>query len=498
MYLLGYDIGSSFIKASLLDAKSGIVVSKVAFPDKEMKIIAHFPGWAEQDPELWWRYTVQATKKLLDSYKINSQDIKAIGISYQMHGLVLVDEDNKSLRNSIIWCDSRAVQIGENAYKKIGKAYCLKRYLNSPGNFTISKLKWVKDNEKHIYSRINKFMLPGDYIALKMTNKICITEEGLSEAILWDYDNQKLADEMLKTFDISSKYIPEIVNSFSIQGGLTSKAAAELGLSTSTVVSYRAGDQPNNAFSLGVLNPGEVAATAGTSGVIFGISNQNKYEQKSRVNVFLSVNHKKSVPRYGMLLCINGTGILYRWLKENFAQGLSYEQMNEIAGSAEIGSGGVLVLPFGNGAERVLENRDIGCKISNIRFNTLSRGNIFRAVQEGIAFSMYYGLNLMKEMGVDTKVIKAGYANMFLSPIFCQTLSDITGAVIELYNTDGSIGAARGAGIGVGIYSNTESAFVGLKKIKTIKPINNNKQILNETYSKWLELLQRYLDKNRY
>jgi xylulokinase len=496
MFLLGYDIGSSSVKVSLLEVEMGILIGSSYSPKKEMEMIAHQPGWAEQHPDTWWENIKVATKEILFKTAVDPSEIKAIGISYQMHGLVLVDKNKQVLRPAIIWCDSRAVEIGQQAFDVIGHQKCHEHLLNSPGNFTASKLKWVKENEPEIYSRIYKAMLPGDFVAMKMTGEIQTTAGGLSEGILWDYKKQTLADMVLDQYEISSALIPTYVPTFSVQGVLNTYGANELGLKEGTVISYRGGDQPNNAFSLNVLKPGEVAATAGTSGVIYGISDKVQFDEKSRVNTFLHVNHTEQMPRYGVLLCINGTGILNSWVKNNLLgrnMDLSYDEINTIALQSPVGAKGLSILPFGNGAERVLENKEIGAQIMGMQFNTHSLSDLLRAAQEGIVFSMNYGLGIMKNTGVNTKVIRAGQANMFLSPLFCEAFATLTGAVVELYKTDGSQGAARAAGYGAGIYKSFDNAFVGLEAVKNIEPKTEFKQQYTDAYERWLINLQRFI-----
>lgn len=490
MYLLGYDCGTSSIKASLIDIQAGKIITSAISPEKEMAVSAVQPGWAEQSPQLWWDNLKAATQKILAESNINSADIKAIGVSYQMHGLVLVDKDKNVLRPSIIWCDSRAVEIGTKAFGQIGEQACLEHLLNSPGNFTASKLKWVKDNESDIYKKIHKAMLPGDYIAMKMTDQINTTISGLSEGIMWDFKQKQLADMVLKSYGIDKDLIPDVVPTFSVQGKLAKQAAAELGLKADTPIAYRAGDQPNNALSLNVLSPGEIAATAGTSGVVYGIGDKPNYDNRSRVNTFAHVNYTPKDPKLGVLLCINGTGILNSWLKHNVANGLDYPQMNELAKKVPVGSDGLCILPFGNGAERTLENKDIGAMIHNLKFNTHDKGHFLRAGQEGIVFALNYGLEIMRGMGVQIETVRAGDANMFLSPLFREAFATITGAVVELYNTDGSVGAARGAGIGAGIYKDRADAFVGLKCTNKIEPNDKLKNEYSQAYSNWLNVLK--------
>ena len=491
MYSLGYDIGSSSIKCAIFDCASGRTVAHGSYPSEEMSIHSPRPGWAEQDPEQWWSYVVTLTRQLVKETGVDAGAIKAIGISYQMHGLVLVDAKQQVLRPSIIWCDSRAVEIGRKAFDALGQEFCLKHLLNSPGNFTASKLRWVQENEPDVYRKIHKAMLPGEFIAMKLTGEITTTVSGLSEGIYWDFETNALSSALLEHYGIDKRVLPEIRPTFGRQGQLTNAAAEQLGLRPGTVVAYRAGDQPNNAFSLDVLNPGEAAATAGTSGVVYGVIDRISYDSKSRVNPFAHVNHTADHPRLGVLLCINGTGILNSWLRRNFAGGMSYADINTAAAGVAIGSDGVSVLPFGNGAERILENREIGCRIDGIDFNRHSRAHIFRAAQEGIAFSFRYGIDIMREMGLDLRVIRAGHSNMFLSPIFRQTLANIADATIQLYDTDGALGAARGAAIGAGIFASLRDAFVSLRKMEEVVPSSDNRDVTSGAYSTWLAHLQR-------
>jgi xylulokinase len=486
MYLLGYDIGSSSVKACLVEAESGKIVAQDFFPKVEMQIIAGKPGWAEQQPESWWANLKLANESVLKQSGVAAEDIKAIGISWQMHGLVLVDKNQKTLRPSIIWCDSRAVPYGEKAFEALGKEKVLSHLLNSPGNFTAAKLAWVKENEPHIYEQIDRFMLPGDYIGMKLTGDIVITVEGLSEGIFWDFKENKLSDDVLNYFGFDSSFVPEIKPTFGIQGLVSAEAAKELGLKEGTPVCYRAGDQPNNALSLNVFNPGEIASTAGTSGVVYGVLGQVNYDPLSRVNTFAHVNHTAEQTRLGVLLCINGTGILNSWIKKNVApNGISYNDMNNLAAQSPIGSKGLSIIPFGNGAERILENKETGCSIHGINFNIHNQSDIIRAAQEGIVFSFQYGMEIMQGMGMDVSLIRAGNANMFLSPIFRQTLAGISGATIELYDTDGAAGAAKGAGIGAGIYASNKEAFASLEKLAVIEPKLSEETQYQEAYEKW-------------
>ncbi len=488
-YLLGFDVGSSSVKASLVDIQTGQIASSAFYPEKEAPIKALKAGWAEQDPEMWWTNAKLALKKIMSETNATGEDIKSVGISYQMHGLVCVDKNHNVLRDAIIWCDSRAVPYGEKAFQALGSGQCLEHLLNSPGNFTASKLAWVKENEPDIYNKVYKIMLPGDYLAMKLSGKINTTISGLSEGMMWDFKEKKPASMLLDYYGFAEDIIADIVPTFAVQSTVSKEAAAETGLSEGTPIAYRGGDQPNNALSLNVLQPGEIAATGGTSGVVYGVLGDVNYDPKSRVNTFAHVNYSPDVTRLGVLLCINGTGILNAWIKRTVApESIGYAEMNDLAETVPVGAEGLAVIPFGNGAERVLENKNPGASIHGINFNIHTKAHIIRAAQEGIAFSFAYGMEVMREMGMDIKTIKAGHANLFLSPLFRRTLAAVTGATIELYETDGSVGAAKGAGIGCGIYKDSDEAFSTLKLKAIEQPVSDAESYI-AAYKKWKDII---------
>ena len=497
MCLLGCDVGSSSVKVSVVDKETGLIIGSDFYPKEEAPIKASRPGWAEQNPEDWWSYLKIAMRGALEKANVSGKDVKAIGISYQMHGLVIVDKKLQVLRPSLIWCDSRAVTYGDLAFKNIGEKFCLSHLLNSPGNFTASKLAWVKEYEPEIFKSIYKIMLPGDYIAMRLTGSPVTTVSGLSEGVFWDFQENKVSDELMSYYGFDNSLIPEIRPTFGLQGEVMASVASEFGLKKGTPVTYRAGDQPNNALSLNVLNPGEIASTGGTSGVVYGVNDKVNYDPYSRVNTFAHVNHDVKDPRLGVLLCINGVGILNSWIKRNVAsECTSYPALNELAATVPIGCRGLSVLPFGNGAERMLRNRQVDCSIHGLNFNIHTKAHVARAAQEGIVYSFKYGMDIMNEMGIDIRIIRAGKANMFLSPIFCEALACVTGSVIELYDTNGAAGAAKGAGIGAGIYKTPEEAFSSLKKVEVIEPDGLKANEYCGAYDVWKDRLNQVVTIN--
>jgi xylulokinase len=491
MLLLGIDVGTSFIKVSVVDAESQKMIASAQYPETENVITSLQSGWAEQSPEMWWQYTVHAIEKLCSSDKFNPTDITAIGISYQMHGLVLVDKNQKILRDSIIWCDSRAVEIGEDAHNKIGDEICSSCLLNSPGNFTASKLAWVKKNEPEIYKQVDKIMLPGDFIAMKLTGEITTTSSALSEGILWDFKKDTISEDVMKYFDFEESFIPQVKSLFSSHGKILPSVAQQLCLHENVIVSYKAGDQPNNALSLNVLQPGEVAANAGTSGVIYAVTDKLFSDPLSRVNSFVHVNHRTDEKRIGVLLCINGAAIMNSWIKKVCCENLSYKEMDALAASIKPGSEGLFVLPFGNGSERILQNKMVDAHIQNIDLHKHTKAHIVRAVQEGVAFAFRYGLDIMRENGLHPTLVRAAKANLFLSDVFIQSFVNGTGLAVELYDNDGSVGAALGAGIGAGVYSSYKAAFGNLKPLQRIEPTQT--EFYEELYQQWKKLLDKKL-----
>ena len=491
MLLLGIDLGTSSVKVSVVDAESQQCICSVSYPETETDIISSQPGWAEQNPDTWWKHVQSAILKSHAQKKYDPKQITAIGIAYQMHGLVCIDKDQQVLRNSIIWCDSRAVDLGNDAFEKIGKEKCLSHLLNSPGNFTASKLAWVKQNEPAVYENIDQVMLPGDFIAMKFTGESTTTIAALSEGIFWDFQQNELSKDVFDHYELDRSFIPVIQNVFGEHGKLLPAIASSLSLMPGIAVTYKAGDQPNNALSLNVLNPGEVAATAGTSGVIYAVSEELNYDKESRINSFAHVNYSADQKRLGILLNINGTGILNRWLKTITGHADSYASINEMSEKIKPGSEGIIILPFGNGAERMLGNKTIHAHLNNINFNIHNAAHLYRAAQEGIAFAFRYGLDIMRSNGIQPKIIRAGKANMFLSNVFSQVFVNVTQTPVELFSGDGSVGAALGAGIGAGVYKTPAEAFNNSIPLQKIEPAQE--KLYDELYHKWKKTLMFHL-----
>ncbi|MFZ1561946.1 MAG: FGGY family carbohydrate kinase [Saprospiraceae bacterium] len=493
MYAIGYDIGSSSVKASIVKIDSEHVVAIGKYPESEMHMEAKHPGWAEQDPEMWWESICILTKTLLSENNIDANQILSIGIGYQMHGLVLVDKNHQVIRPSIIWCDSRAAQMGDQAFIDLGSAYCLGHLLNSPGNFTASKLKWVKENEPELFEKVHKWMLPGDFIAMKFTNEINSTVSGYSEGMFWDFKQNSTADHLLNYYGIPEEMMPDLVDTFSIHGRVTDDAAQLSGLAAGTPVTYRAGDQPNNAMALKVLHPGDVAATGGTSGVVYAVTDKLDYDVQSRVNGFAHINHTADQNRIGQLLCINGCGILYAWMRKHVAAiGQTYENMEAQLKNIPVGSEGLIILPFGNGSERILNDKMMGARIDNLQFNRHTQAHLFRAALEGIVFSFVYGMEILQTIGITPSTIKVGNDNLFLSDTFTSSLSNLLQCNIEMYDTTGAVGAAKASTVAIGVYNSIDEAIEDMKPIKTTEYKSDNSQY-QDAYHQWTHQLSNLI-----
>jgi xylulokinase len=313
----------------------------------------------------------------------------------------------------------------------------------------------------------------------------------LSEGIFWDYESDSVASWLLDYFEFSHDLVPDIVENFTPQAYISKQAAEETGLPEGIPITYRAGDQPNNALSLNVFNSGEVAATGGTSGVIYAVTDSKNSKESSRINHFAHVNYSDKNPTIGKLLCINGAGIMYRWLR-NQSSAESYETMNRKASKIAIGSEGLVILPFGNGAERMLDNTNIGTQFCNINLNQHSKAHLYRAALEGIAFSFVYGMEILKNDNLAIKVIRAGNDNLFRSEIFAKTLATLIGYEIEIYNTTGAIGAARAAGLTDKDFERFGQNITNNDHVMTFKPIENKTPYL-KAYQNWKTELEKQI-----
>jgi xylulokinase len=493
MYTIGYDIGSSFVKGVLWDEERGEVAAHVTVPDREMPIRAEKADWAEQDPEMWWEAVKAATQRLIDMVPGAGGRVRGIGVSYQMHGLVLLDRDGKVLRPSIIWCDSRATGMGKELEKAVGEEAVRRQLLNSPGNFTVSKLAWVIRNEPETASRIRWVMLPGDWIAYQLTGMVSTTVCGLSEGMLWNFKDHVPHVKALEAAGADPEWIPPVAPNPGDQGVVGSAVGAEMGFAPGARVLFRGGDQPMNAYGLGVDGPGMWAASAGTSGVLYRVDPVREAEPTGMANRFAHIGHSAENPAIGTLLCLNGAGIAYAWLRRVMFAGQEYAAINEHVAAVPAGADGVMFHPFGNGAERMLDNRQPGAGWSGIHFNRHGQGHLARAVMEGIVFAFVHGMRHVDPSLPALPVIRAPHAGLFRSELFASMLSTLAGADVQLHAGDGATGAAQGASVALGasaikaLDSNAARDEPGV--LKTHSPDPSIHDALESAYSRWKDAL---------
>ncbi len=477
---LGIDIGSSSVKVALID-REGRAIAEVREPSQEMPMKSLQAGWAEQDPEMWWQYTCEAIEKITS--QLETSDILSIGLAHQMHGLVLVDQQGNLLRDAIIWCDSRAVPYGSLLADHIGTKQCLDSMLNLPGNFTASKLAWIREHEPDIYKKIACVMLPGDYICYRLTGELSTTAGNLSEGCFWDFKGHRLSPKILEALGLSIDHFPAILQCMD-NHGVTRGQIDINGLPDEIPVCYKAGDQPNNAYALGVTEPGQVAGTGGTSGVIYAVTDKLVADPSQAVNSFAHFNHSSKTSRIGILLCINSVGILYAWMRRMLGD-LSYGHMEELASRAPVGSDGLAIIPFGNGAERMLGNQPSSASIHGIQLNRHDQSHLIRAALEGLAFSYAHGIEKMRALGVEIHHFRVGNDNLFQSEIFAQSLADLSQCEIEVIECSGAVGAARGGAHGGGHQLAIQDQ---IHFTYSPRPLSDS---LSEAYQQWSDILQK-------
>ena len=463
-YLLGFDVGSSSVKASLVNADSGKCVATAFFPEKEAPIMAVKAGWAEQDPQMWWDNAKLSLKKIMVEAGATAEEIKAIGISYQMHGLVCVDKNLKALRPSIIWCDSRAVPYGEKAFKDLGADQCLSHLLNSPGNFTAAKLAWVKENEPENFKKIKKIMLPKDYLAYKLSGTFCTDYSDASGMLLLDVKNRKWSKEMCDICGITEDMLPKLFDSFEKVGELKHDLAAELGLRDGVVIAAGAGDNAAAAVGTGTVGNNKCNISLGTSGTIFMSSDSFAVDSNNALHSF---DHADG--HFHLMGCMLSAASCNKWWMDEILKTKDYA--DEQKGIDKLGENHVFFLPYLMGERSPWNNPNARATFTGITMDT-TREDMTQAVLEGVAFATRDMYEVAKSIGVAPKrtMICGGGAK---SPLWRRMIANILNVEVDVPSCEEGpgMGGAMLAMVACGAYKSVEEAAAAIVKVdKTEKP----------------------------
>lgn len=472
MAFLGIDVGTSSVKVSIVGEDGVILASATAPASSERAINSPNPNWAEQNPEDWWEDAQQAILNLPLEARLQ---VEAIGIAYQMHGLVLVDSQFQPVRPSIIWCDGRNIQESQILAESLGLDALENRLLNKPGTLTLAKLAWVAEHEPETLAKAHTFGLPGDFIAYKLTGEWSTTKSGYSEMVGWDFGASIPFEEGFRKAGWKLP-LPEARPNLEEGAPIQKVIAEKLGLPPSARVTYRAGDQPNNAFGLGVLQQGETAISAGTSGVLYGIGDSSPGLHEG-INRFLHVNSQ-----IGVLMCLNGVGSALAFARRTWFQNQSYEALSELASQANP-ENCPYFFPFGNGAERILSERAFS-GFTELDFNRHNLPELARSVFEGIAFAYRLGSEKMEKAGCLSKVVNGTESGLLKSSFFAQLLANELQVELILSEGDGSTAAARGAALGI---KKILPKPAPLKRYLPTSPANH------ERFSHWHKILEKFL-----
>lgn len=486
-YLIGIDIGTSGTKTVLFDTRMKVVCDATySYPLYQVK-----NGWAEQNPQDWADASIKGLKSVLEQSKINNNDIAGIGLSGQMHGLVMLDKDKKVLRKSIIWCDQRTSKEAKEITDKVGKEKLISITANpSMTGFTLAKLLWVKNNEPQVYNKCKHILLPKDYVRYILTDSLATEVSDAGGMQLMDIKNRCWSDEILKTFDISDQMLPKLYESHEISGYINYNTAAITGLKEGTAVVGGAGDQAASAIGNGVVREGTVSQTLGSSGVIFACTDKPLIDPMGRVHTLCH-----AIPNMWHIMSVTqGCGLSLKWFKDNFCgeeveiaektNGDVYDVLFEKANKLPVGSENLIFLPYlmGERSPHMDENaRGVFFGLSNIH----TKSHLFRSVAEGVTFSQRECFEIIASLGITPSEIRVGGGGS-KSKVWLQMLADNMNVKVETLNTKetGAMGVAILAGVGTGIYKSVKDAC---DKYVEIKSLILPQEAMKKKYNKYFK-----------
>ncbi|MFL6335582.1 MAG: xylulokinase [Pyrinomonadaceae bacterium] len=482
MKLLGIDVGTGGSRALVVDESGRVVASATV---EHEPFASPRTGWAEQDARDWWRASEAAVREVLQADGVSAEEIACVGLTGQMHGAVLLDERDEPLRPSIIWCDVRTHEQCRALTEQVG-AERLIQLVSNPAleGFTLPKMLWVREREPEVWGRVRSVLLPKDYVRLRLTGEKATDVADASGTLLFDVTHRKWSDEMLELAGLDRSLLPRAFESSEITGRVSAEGAKATGLLEGTPVVAGAGDQAAGAVGMGIVRPGAVSATIGTSGVVFAATDRPALDPKGRVHTFCH-----AVPeRWHVLGVSQGAGLSLRWFRDQFGAGADdgrdpYERLGEEADTVPPGADGVLWAPYLMG-ERT-PHLDPHARAALVGLNASHRrAHVVRAILEGVAFSLRDTFTIFEEMGVPVESIRLGGGGA-RSRVWRQIQADVYGREVELVEADegAAYGAALLAGVGGGAWTSVDDACAAAVRVRErTRPDAEGKRVMDESY----------------
>jgi xylulokinase len=481
--VLGIDVGTGGTRAVLLD-QAGRVLGAATAEHAEMA--SPQLGWAEQDPRDWWRAAQVAIGECLTAAGATGPEVFAVGLSGQMHGLVLLDGAGEVVRPALLWCDQRTEEECREITERVGAKRLIELVANPAlTGFTLPKIWWVRKHELELWSRVRSIMLPKDYVRFKLTGARATDVADASGTLLFDVVRRRWSAEMLEASDLRAEILPKVFESPEITARVTKDGAAASGLREGTPVVAGGGDQAAGAVGMGIVAPGNVSATIGTSGVVFAATSDPVVEPKGRIHTFCH-----AIPgRWHVMGVTQGAGLSLRWFRDQFAGGASYDTLMIEAAAAPAGSDGLLWAPYLMG-ERTphLDPNARGALVGLTAQHT--RAHVIRAILEGVAFSLRDTFTIFRELGVPVKSIRLGGGGA-RSYLWQQVQADIYGMPVDLVAAEegAAYGAALLAGVGAGVWPSVDAACeTAVRVAKRVEPIAENRELMNHRYEEYRKL----------
>jgi xylulokinase len=455
MTLLGIDVGTGGTRAVVVDDDGHVVASAT---EEHAPFASPHAGWAEQDPGDWWRACAIAVRAALDRTERGA--IAAVGLSGQMHGAVVLDQRGDVLRPSLIWCDQRTGAQCGAIVERIGEARLIELTSNPALTaFTLPKLLWLRDHEPETWRGVRTVLLPKDYVRLRLTGERATDAADASGTLLFDVANRRWSTAMLDAAELDERLFPDVFESPEVTGRVSAAGAEATGLAEGTPVVAGAGDQAAGAVGMGVVQPGVVSATIGTSGVVFAATDRPARDPLGRVHTFCHAIRD----RWHVMGVTQAAGLSLRWFEERFGAGVddgrdAYERLCDEAASVPPGADGVIWAPYLLGERTPHLDPDARAALVGLTANH-GRAHVIRAILEGVAFSLRDTLTIFDEMAVPVRAIRLGGGGA-RSPLWQQVQADAYGREVEVLEAEegAAYGAAILAGVGAGVWPSVDAA----------------------------------------